>query len=493
MKIDRQKWYARVAHTPRVGQRAMDEAAERHRFIGYFAFPRAGKSYGAARHVEPLLLEPNRHVWIVAPTYKLGAKEFGYIWNDLGTTGWLARATHKYFDARNGNMRIEFPWGSFVEVISADNQVALRAEEVDVLLLAEASALDGEIFERHLLARVEKRQGTVLVPTTPKGRNWVYERFRLPSLRTLEDGSPNPDYDPAFWSAVVSADPELGDIYEPGIYDPESIARMKRLLPYPIYCEQVGGDFASYAGLIYGIFDPRVHEIEPVPIQPWWTHVVGYDHGAADPTAIILMSWDPQGTLHAWGEYYIGDKPAGHFAQWIRTMLGPDRAPTAISTDPSARQVRVEFANLGIATTYPVDRDVSARIVRVNQLLGDHKLKIHRGRCPNLSKQIRKWEWDEKRPGKPRLGQEEHALDALGYGALIPVGLPREQDARLPGADPYAPLGEDPLVSRLWRDVRKRAADYARQQQDETDEGTLYGTALGEADPEMAEFVEAAW
>ena len=159
MRISREKWYTKVGYVPRKSQALVDAAAAAgHRYLAYFAFPRAGKSYGAAKFVTPLLLEPDRHVWIVAPTYQLGSKEFGYIWNDLVETQMLHRADSKNFDIRGGNMRIKFPWGSFVEVVSADNPASLRAEELDALIMAEASALPAEVFDRHLRSE-ERRVG----------------------------------------------------------------------------------------------------------------------------------------------------------------------------------------------------------------------------------------------------------------------------------------------------------------------------------------------
>ena len=64
----RQNWYKKVGYVPRVGQRALDDAIDSgKRFASLFAFPRAGKSYGAAHHLEADLLMPDHHAWIVAP------------------------------------------------------------------------------------------------------------------------------------------------------------------------------------------------------------------------------------------------------------------------------------------------------------------------------------------------------------------------------------------------------------------------------------------
>ena len=458
MKISRETWYRNLEYVPRNGQRALDDAAARgHRFLGLFAFPRAGKSYGAARHVEPLLLNHDCHGWIVAPTYELGSKEFGYIWNDMLTLGFLQMASSRHFDKRGGNMTIEWPWGSFVKVVSADNPTGLRAEELDWLILAEASALSQDIFYQHLFARVEKRHGRVLIPTTPKGFNWVHETFRVPSLapghKDLQ-GQANPKYDPAFWSAVVSSVPEYGDILEPGIYDQETIERARRTMPLPFFKEQFGGDFSSYAGAIYP-WDPRSMLVDRFPVPDDWVHVVGWDHGTRDinPTAVMLGSYSPKGILYWWGEVYEGQQSVKDYYRKLDGRLSTihgKKVLRALSTDPSANQVRIELAAMGVVSTYPAEKHIDARIIRTTQMMLDGKWKILRGTCPNLEREVNSWEWDEKNPGKPRPGQACHALDATGYAVLIPVF----QEGTIP--DPLQPEGESPATQRLWKGVRQR-------------------------------------
>ena len=457
--ISRQKWYDKLGYVPRQWQVRCDQAITAgHRYIGAFSFPRGGKSYWAARTVEPMLLEPDKHIWIVAPTYQLGSKEFGYIWTDLLEVGFLKMSESRHFDIRGGNMRIKFPWGSFVEVVSADNPSSLRAEELDALILSEASALPPEIFERHLFARAEKRKGIVLVPTTPKGYNWVYDSFRVPS-QALLNGIPNPKYDPLYWSLVVSADPELGDCYEGGVYDDDFLARAKRTLPAPIYREQVGGDFASYAGLIYD-YDPRVARVPRFAIPDWWTHVVGWDHGANAPTAIMCGSYSPEGVLYWWGEIYTVGKSAREYAALLRVLLGT-KAPSAVVIDSSAKQVRIELsqATPPMTTTIPQDKQIDARIIRTTQMLREGTWKILDGTCPNLEQEIMAWEWDDVNPGKPRMHQRCHALDACGYAALATVAMPLAEEQ-----DPFTRPGESPEQRHLWRHYRQRMAEAAAQE-----------------------------
>lgn len=487
--VDRAKWYAKIKYTPRNGQRAMDAAADAgYRFLALFAFPQAGKSYGAARHVEPDILAPDTHGWIVAPKYELGGKEFGYIYADFLNTGVLKLATHKSFDVRGGNMNIEFPNGSFVRVVSADNPDSLRMEQLDWVILSEASALPRNIYERFLYARVELRKGKVLVPTTPSGYNWVFDAFRIPSLENLEfdygpwegthrerlGGTPNPRYDPAYWSAVVSAVPDFGDILEPGIHTDEAIQRARRLLPHQTFVEQFGGDFASYAGLIYA-FDPIEHECDPFRIPDNWTHVVGWDHGADNPTAILFGSYSPTGVLYWWDEIYQAGLSAAEYAQQVRSRLG-QRAPSAIVIDPSAKQVRIELMRVGLTTTTPYDKQIEARITKTTSLMRGGQWKVLRGRCPNLVSEIKQWEWDERNPGKPRPRQRCHALDAVGYASLAQVALP----GPYVNADPDAIMGETVMQEWVWKPWRKKMREEEAREEGRTMESVLESSPFEE-------------
>lgn len=461
VSISRDKWYRKLNYVPRRSQAMMELAiAQGKRYVSYLAFPRAGKSYGAARWLGMQLLQPDYHAWIVAPKYDLGSKEFGYIWNDMAETGFLKMAQRRNFDIRGGNMRIHFPWGSLFEVVSADNPASLRAEELDAVILAEAAELDPTIHPRHLFARVEKRKGITIVPTTPKGHNWVEETFRIPSLEYI-NGEPNPLYDPLFWSIVVSADPELvdpddpmkADVHEPGIYDDEYLARAKRLLPRPIYLEQVGGCFASYSGLVYTEPLSRLR-VTPFSIPDTWTHVVGWDHGANAPTAILVGSYSPEGVLYWWGEIYTTGFSAREYYQRLRAMLGSKASKVAaLAIDRSAQQVRIELEQIGVGTTTPEERSIQARIIRMTQMIREDKMKVLEGTCPNFEQEYVAWEWDDKHPGKPKERQRCHALDAAGYASLIPVGLPTV------GRDPFLVAGEDARTTEFWRPFRQRMAE----------------------------------
>ena len=77
---------------------------------------RFGKSRMAAAEVEPKIMEPGTRGWIVGPEYKVGEKEFRYIWDDLVIKMKLGAAKgalrRKAYNVRTGEMYIETGWGS---------------------------------------------------------------------------------------------------------------------------------------------------------------------------------------------------------------------------------------------------------------------------------------------------------------------------------------------------------------------------------------------
>jgi len=460
-RVNHEKWFKDLNWIPRDWQakalKALNEDGKR--FVATFSFPRGGKSAFAAKYVGPRLLLPDHHAWVVAPTYELGSKEFLYVYNDLLELGYLnMRGVTKHKDVRGGNLDITFPWGSFLRVKSAEQPLGLRAEELDTLILAEASGLSEQIYYNHLYIRLEKRQGKVLIPTTPKGFNWIYDKFRLPSMPTIR-GAPNPLYDPEFFSLVISADPELvhdndpdwADIYEPNVYPLERVKLYKQRMPWPIYLEQVGGCFSSYAGLVLP-YNRQRHRVQPFPIPDHWTHCAGWDQGTGgenDPTAILIFSYDEKGHVYFWAEHRgaPGATAAQHLAA-IRTILGPNRALSAVGVDPSAKQVRIELQAIGLSTSIAFDKSVDAGILRLTELMNSGAFHLHEGCCPHFESELEHLQWDEKKRGKIKEGQADHFFDAARYGTLLDV--PRPVDTGLASLGSYA---NDPAWRAAWKEV----------------------------------------
>lgn len=464
--------YEKLGYTPKLGQRLFDDAVDSgKRFVGYFAPPQDGKSYHTAKHIGPYLMIPGTHVWLVGATYQDAAKEFGYLWADLHQIKGVA-FRRKYFDIRGGNMHIELKNESWVTVISAENPENLRREQLDVVVLCEASKLNENLYDRYVYARIERRGGRVIVPTTHKGFGWVWTDFgvrampMLPgsgqwgpwqdvpggAVRAKTGGDPNPTYDPESWAIQVSYVEEFGDVLHRGEYTPEQIAKARLRLPPPMFAEQFGGEACSYTGLVYP-FTPLRHECDPFPIPTHWPIVVGYDHGAgggSDPTAILLAAVAPDGTYYWFREIFDTQlRAVAQRATLLRVALG-GRVPAMLYRGRDAKQAGRELLDAGFPNSYAPDGSVDARIIRMTALMQEGKWKLFRGCCPNLRREIGEYQWDEKHPGKPKDGND-HALEGAGYATLASVERPAATGVGAEaGETPEARL-QRMLRDRLWK------------------------------------------
>jgi len=84
----------------------------------------------AGKDLEPKLFLPNKMFWIVGPVYSLAEKEFRVIWQDLIINRKLGqdKTIKRAYSPKQGNMWIEFPWGTKLECKSADHSENLVGE-----------------------------------------------------------------------------------------------------------------------------------------------------------------------------------------------------------------------------------------------------------------------------------------------------------------------------------------------------------------------------
>jgi len=431
------KFFEEIGYKPRSGQLKLHAAADIYRYIGYYAYPRGGKSYGAAMEVAATVNQPDYHIWLVAPTYELGSKEFGYIYQAHLQAGFLSKAKQATFNLSGGDMRIEYPWGWWVEVKSAERPQLILAEELDGMILCEAARLPESVWFRSLFNRAEKRKGRVFVPTTPCGQNWIHTEFWNRSLKIDALGQPNDLYDSVYWAVRISHLEEEKGLpnvhYQPGVYDQDTIDRARRQMEPQLFREQFGGDFVSYAGTVYP--GNKIKRIKPFVIPDDWPVVIGYDHGASGRkggnTAITFIAWDNESPRNC----YLYDLiyTAGHGARWyaeqikniLRKTDGTQRPFEIVVVDRSAKQVRIELTLAGIPNTTPPYADFKARYTKMMSLIEEGRLYVvDKKSLEKFWYEIGRYEWKEGVKGEPRGDQvqgPDDSLDSCGYALLHPV------------------------------------------------------------------------
>lgn len=272
------------------------------RFKALVAGSRFGKSYGAAMEVLPIIFWPRTRGWIVAPSYDLGEKEFAYLWESI-VIKLRMNPPRKSYDPRSGRMFMKLVNGSTVRVKSVKNPEDLLGDEIDWVILSEASQIKEIIWQRYIRQRLISREGVCVVPFTPAGDNWVKQTFY--------DLGQNGDVN--YWSHIYPA------IVNP-FYPRKEWLDAQKKLPPNVFQEQYMGDFVRFSGLVYGDFDHQTHIIEPFDIPSYWTRIMAVDPHPNTPTAVLWMAVAPDGAKYLYDELYVGGKTVSEIAQiiWVK-------------------------------------------------------------------------------------------------------------------------------------------------------------------------------
>lgn len=173
--IDDKKLQNKLGFYPHPKQRELLDAYNLgKRKLVLCAGTRSGKSAICGYLALKMLLEPNKKIWIVAPTYALAEKVFEYVvrWFLKVAPSQAAGVTFS-----PNSRRIKTAEGSLLEAKSAETPQGLLGEELDLIIVDEASRVGREVWNSYLFARTASRKGQVVFISTPFGKNWFYEEW----------------------------------------------------------------------------------------------------------------------------------------------------------------------------------------------------------------------------------------------------------------------------------------------------------------------------
>ncbi len=116
--------------------------------------------------------------WVVAPTYGLADKVFREIVHIVNK--YLPHRIVKLTEAKGLLILMNMAGGtSEIRAKSADSPVSLLGEGLDWLIVDEASRLKPEIWQSYLSQRLIDKSGWALLISTPKGKGYFHELYRL--------------------------------------------------------------------------------------------------------------------------------------------------------------------------------------------------------------------------------------------------------------------------------------------------------------------------
>lgn len=384
---------------------------------------RWGKSLAAGMEMTAALFVPNSFYWIVGPTYKLGEKEFRVVKNNLkklrfgGTSMWTHPDVRKRDDLATGQMWVEMPWGTKLEVVSAKHPDSLQGEGLAGVCMSEAATHTLNTWDQYVEPTLSDTKGWAILPSTPKGLNWfkgfydlgqdpnqpLYASWRFATWmnRAKYDGTPN--------------DPEIQRIR----WRPDETGQP---MSQALFDQEYGAMFTSKAGRIFTNFhaEKNVREFE---LDMTWRFLWCIDFGFTNPFVRIEAGVDEGGTWWIFGEYYRAGINTDRHAKILKAELaGKPYELGDIHADPRQPDQCDIFAENGLFCITEVVPEWQGQEY-IQRLLGEGdvppKMFVH-PRCVNLIREFENLEGleptSEKRNAREgAIQKSNHCTDALRY------------------------------------------------------------------------------
>jgi hypothetical protein len=416
--IDRPVLWDKIKYKPH-----SEAQQEFHNSEARFRIPICGRRFGKSTMAAVDLIEacfiPDAYYWICGPTYKLAEKEFRIVHDAFVNPKKLnmAKRLKKAYNVKQGDMRIEFPWNTIVECVSATNQDSLLGEGLHGVIMSEAARHSLETWEAYVEPALSDHLGWATFPTTPKGFNWVQ------GLWQLGQHPHEKDYDSWRYPSWLNTVRYPHDI-EPdsqGVANSE-LKRIKARASTAWWKQEYSALFTTFQGQIYDEFDPQTH-VKDITYNPLWKNFLVFDYGFNDPFVALDIMVDPSDNVYVWREYQVRGKTTWEHGQYLKKRENPDGYHiNTMFGDPRGAD---EAATLALIIGYVYSQEIgwSNGIETVKRWMkiqpdGKPKLFIDRS-CVELIRQIQGLRFieakGEKNPKEGQVDYDDHGPDALRY------------------------------------------------------------------------------
>jgi PBSX family phage terminase large subunit len=96
------------------------------------------------------------------------------------------------------------------------------------------------------------------------------------------------------------------------------------------------GKWVQAEGVVYDIWNPAIHLIDPFPIPASWPRYVGVDFGFNDPAAVLWLAADEDKRLFLYREFYQTGRTSDELGRLIRAYSKTEPPPQWIVCDHAA-------------------------------------------------------------------------------------------------------------------------------------------------------------
>jgi len=259
-----------IPYKPRRLQKFLHNQIPKHRFNVIIAHRRSGKTVLCINHLIRAALtnpQPNPRYAFIAPTFKQGkSTAWDYIKNYCRNI--------PYIKFNESELRCDFPNGSRITILGAENDQALRGIFLDGCVFDETQNISPVLFPEIIRPSLADRKGWCIFIGTPKGQNYFYKLHK----QALEEED--------WWTGTYKAS-------QTKVLDDKELSAAQRVMSKDLYEQEFECSFqAAITGSYYGKIieelekSNRITEVpydENLKTETWW------DLGLKDSTAIWFI------------------------------------------------------------------------------------------------------------------------------------------------------------------------------------------------------------
>lgn len=310
------------------------------------------------------------------------------------TYGMLRDSTLRTFKELAGGAIVDWKKSEMTTVLrgggeilwrSADDPDKLRGPNLNWAWIDEGGLTHPETW-KIIIGRLRAggKFGECWTTSTPKGRrNWLYEQagaMAMYKATTLDNPFTSED-----WKKSLLA-----------TYTGEFLS------------QEVYGEFVSFEGLVYPMFDRTKHVIR-IDEKKVIDVGLAVDEGYTNPAVILEIQTLRDGKYHVKREWYERGKLQSEVVDMVISMSGSWRPEVAV--DSSAAGLIADLRDKGVRAV-PRKGSILEGIRYVQELLSKGLLTVDPS-CVNLISEFESYKWKENKDEPVK--EYDHGLDAVRY------------------------------------------------------------------------------
>jgi hypothetical protein len=365
-----------------------------YRFICAALSRRLGKTFVANIIGQLVALVPGCNVLIMSPNYNLSSISFE-----------LQRRFIKTFDLEvaKDNLKdkiIELKNGSTIRMGSISTVDSCVGRSYDLIIFDEAAlGSDAEnAFNISLRPTLDRPGAKAIFISTPRGKaNWFSKFYQ----RGFDEDYPE-------WISLHA------DYTENERMKESDVAEARRSMSKAEFEQEYLASFSSFQGQIYKLNPECIADFEH---SDGCEYFAGLDPGYRDPTAFIVLAYDPKvDKFHVVDEYQDAQSVTAAHATKLQELVGK-YGIDPIFIDSAAAQFAADLAYIYDLATIKAKKQVNEGIAYIQTLIEQDRLLIS-PHCTITLTMLDQYRWDSRDTlvvEKPLHDKHSHIADALRY------------------------------------------------------------------------------